>query len=284
MIAKDNLYCHRDNKKEGIMGNRNIKLILAYDGSGYAGWQRLKEEDRKRSVQSVLEETISLVLQEEIKVTGSGRTDKGVHATGQAANFKCHKNIAPQKMLASINQALPEDIRVIELSEVPMDFHSRKSAAAKTYEYRFEIGEVPSVFLRKYVYTIPEEPDIPAMEKAAELLMGTHDFRAFSSEKREDYDTVRRIDKLLIEPVTVKGCQRESKQIKLLISGNGFLYNMVRIIAGTLLEVGQHKREAEDINRILDSRRRENAGIKAPPEGLYLREVTFPVEINFKIK
>lgn len=266
------------------MGNRNIKLILAYDGSGYAGWQRLKEEDRKRSVQSVLEETISLVLQEEIKITGSGRTDKGVHAIGQAANFKCHKNIAPQKMLAAINQALPEDIRVMELSEVPMDFHSRKSAAAKTYEYRFEIDEVPSVFLRKYVYAIPEEPDIPAMEKAAKFLMGTHDFRAYSSEKREDYDTVRRIDKLLIEPVTVKGCQRESKQIKLLITGNGFLYNMVRIIAGTLLEVGQHKREPEDMKRILDSRRRENAGIKVPPEGLYLREVTFPVEINFKIK
>ncbi|SHO48222.1 tRNA pseudouridine(38-40) synthase TruA [Anaerocolumna xylanovorans] len=266
------------------MEAKNIKLIVSYDGSGYAGWQRLKEEESKKSIQSVLEEALSLVLKENIKVTGSGRTDKGVHAIGQAANFKCHTNLSLKEMQRYINEILPEDIKVTELSEVSMDFHSRKSAIAKTYEYRFEVDEVPSVFLRKYVCQVGEELDLSPMEKAAGLLTGTHDFRAFSSEKRENYDTVRRIDSILIEPVAMTDYHKVVKQVRILITGNGFLYNMVRIIAGTLLEIGLHKREAEDINCIFQSKRRENAGITLPPQGLYMKEVIFPVEINFNIK
>lgn len=263
---------------------KNIKITISYDGSGYAGWQRLKEEEGKRSLQSVLEEALSLVLKENIKITGSGRTDKGVHAIGQAANFKCHTKLGPKEMQGAINEVLPEDIWVTDVIEVPMDFHSRKSAIAKTYEYRFEMEEVPSVFLRKYICQVGEELDIKAMEKAAAFLTGTHDFKAFSSEKREDYGTVRRIDSIFIEAVKDVSCHRVSRQVRIQITGNGFLYNMVRIIAGTLLEIGRHKRKAEEIEGILKSKRRENAGMTLPPQGLYLKEVIFPVEINFKIK
>lgn len=267
-----------------IMGLRNIMMILAYDGSGYAGWQRLKEEGNRKSIQSVLEEALSFVLQENIRVTGSGRTDKGVHALGQAVNFKCHTKLTPGQIQCVVNKVLPEDIRVVSSEEVTADFHSRKSAVAKTYEYRFEVSEVPCVFLRKYVYPVQDGLDIAAMEKAAGFLTGIHDFRAFSSEKREDFDTIRRIDRLLVEPVTVTDYPAVSEQVRILVTGSGFLYNMVRIIAGTLLEVGQHKRRAEDIKSVLAGRRRENAGITAPPEGLYLKEVIFPVEIKFNIK
>lgn len=263
---------------------KNIKITISYDGSGYAGWQRLKEEEGKRSFQSVLEEALSLVLKENIKITGSGRTDKGVHAIGQAANFKCHTKLGLKEMQGAINEILPEDIWVADIIEVPMDFHSRKSAIAKTYEYRFEMEEVPSVFLRKYICQVGEELDIKAMEKAAVFLTGTHDFKAFSSEKREDYDTVRRIDSIFIEAVNAVDYHRVSRQVRIQITGNGFLYNMVRIIAGTLLEIGLHKRKPEEIEGILKSKRRENAGMTLPPQGLYLKEVIFPVEINFKIK
>lgn len=262
---------------------KNIKLTIAYDGSRYAGWQRLKGEAGKRSVQSVLEESLSLVVQEDIRITGSGRTDKGVHAIGQTANFKCRTALTMQQIQVSVNKVLPEDIRVLDVREVMMDFHSRKSARTKTYEYRIETGEVPSVFHRGYVYAIEKELDVKAMEKAAGLLLGTHDFRAFSSEKREDYNTVRRIDNILIESVSFTK-DHESRQIRISVTGNGFLYNMVRIIVGTLLEVGLQERKPDDIRRILEAGRRENAGITVPPEGLYLKEVTFPVEINFKIK
>ncbi|BCK01678.1 tRNA pseudouridine(38-40) synthase TruA [Anaerocolumna chitinilytica] len=262
---------------------RNIKLILAYDGNRYAGWQRLKGEKGKRSVQSVLEESLSLVLQEDIRITGSGRTDKGVHAMGQAANFKCHTELATPQLQALTNKVLPEDIRILDAKEVPMAFHSRKSAITKTYEYHVEIGKIPSVFHRGYVYAIEKELDMKAMKEAAGLLLGTHDFRAFSSEKREDYNTIRRIDSILVEPFILSEyiC---SKQVRISVTGNGFLYNMVRIIVGTLLEIGLQERKAEDIIHIFESGKRENAGVTLPPEGLYLKEVTFPVEINFKIK
>lgn len=266
------------------MGSRNMKLILAYDGSGYLGWQRLKAGEGKKSIQAVLEEALFLALQERIKVTGSGRTDKGVHALGQAANFICCSRLAAEEMRRRIQEVLPEDICILEMEEVSSEFHSRKSALSKTYEYRFEVSEVPFVFHRKYAYAIPEEPDTVAMEAAALELLGTHDFRGFSSEKRKEYDTVRRIDDICFEKVTLKRGRREIKQLRLQITGNGFLYNMVRIIGGTLLEIGQGKRSAKDIPNIFSSKKREEAGFTLPPEGLYLREVSFPVEIKFKIK
>lgn len=266
------------------MANRNIMLTLSYDGSGYAGWQRLKAQEGKKSIQAVLEDAFSVALQEEIIVTGSGRTDKGVHAMGQAANFYCHCPLKAEEIRKVISDHLPEDIRIISLMEVPIDFHSRKSAVSKTYEYRFEISETPSVFYRKYAYHLEKMPDLTAMKAAADILLGTHDFRSFSSEKREDYNTVRRLDEIRFETVTLKQGFRSIQQLQLKITGNGFLYNMVRIIAGTLLEVGQGKRNALEIKDVIHSKKREEAGVKLPPEGLYLEEVRFPVEIKINIK
>ncbi|WOO34770.1 tRNA pseudouridine(38-40) synthase TruA [Anaerocolumna sp. AGMB13020] len=257
------------------MGNRNIKMIIAYDGSRYAGWQRLKEEGGKRSVQAVIEEAISFVFNEQIKIIGSGRTDKGVHALGQAANFFCKCQAEVKDMKSNLQKVLPEDIAILSLEEASEDFHSRKSAISKTYEYRFEASEIPSVFLRKQVYALQKELDINEMERAAAFLIGTHDFRGFSSEKREEFDTIRRIDRISVIEAVSKQHQREIKEIRLLITGSGFLYNMVRIIAGTLLEVGEHKRAAEDVKDILASRKRDTAGITLPPEGLYLKEVVY---------
>jgi tRNA pseudouridine38-40 synthase len=266
-------------KDVNLMGNRNIKMIIAYDGSRYAGWQRLKEEGSKRSIQAVMEEAISLSLKEEIKIIGSGRTDKGVHALGQAVNFFCACQTGIEDIKKELQKLLPVDIAVLEIEEVSPDFHSRKSAISKTYEYRFETSEVSSVFLRKHVYSIQKKLDIKEMERAAGWLLGTHDFRGFSSEKREEYNTIRRIDRLTVFETVTTRHQREIKELRLLITGSGFLYNMVRIIAGTLLEVGEHKRAAEDIKKILTDKKREAAGMTLPPEGLYLKEVVYKSSI-----
>jgi len=258
-----------------VMGNRNIKMLIAYDGSRYAGWQRLKEESGKRSVQAVIEEAIFLSLKEQIKIIGSGRTDKGVHALGQAVNFFCKCQAEVKDIKSNLQKLLPEDIAILSLEEASEDFHSRKSAISKTYEYRFETSEIPSVFLRKQVFALQKELDIKEMERAASCLIGTHDCRGFSSEKREEFNTIRRIDSISVIEAVTKCHHREIKEIRLLITGSGFLYNMVRIIAGTLLEVGEHKRAAEDIKEILASRKRDTAGITLPPEGLYLKEVVY---------
>ena len=253
---------------------RNMKLILEYDGSGYAGWQRLHVAIGKKSVQSVLEECISGYLGENIKVIGSGRTDAGVHALGQVANFYCTSEHSAEDMKQKINALLPDDIKVKDLKETDQAFHSRYSAKAKTYEYRISRGEVPSVFTRKYTYHVTEALDVDSMKKAAAFLTGTHDFKAFSTDRKDGKSTIRTVENIRIYKAESRW-KKSSEEVRIAITGDGFLYNMVRIITGTLIEVGQGKRKPEEVINILSGKVRQQAGMTVSSQGLFLLEVRY---------
>ena len=256
-------------KSFGDISKRNIKIIVKYDGSGYAGWQRLGSQTAgsKKGIQTVLEDAFSKLLEEKITVIGSGRTDRGVHALGQVANFYCFTKLPIKEMLIGINQLLPDDIAVCHIEEVDLDFHSRYSAKAKTYEYRIFLGEVQSVFLRKYTYHEPKPLNIEHMEKAASYLVGTHDFKAFSTDRRDGRSTIRTIENIYF--------QLEGNILKIGITGNGFLYNMVRIIIGTLIEIGEGNRGPDDMQYILTSKNRQKAGMTVSGHGLFLYQVRY---------
>lgn len=254
---------------------RNFKMILQYEGTRYQGWQ--KQESTDNTIQGKLEALLSKMTGKKVEVHGSGRTDAGVHAFGQVANFHADTDKSPEEILAYMNFYLPEDIAVIELTEVSDRFHSRLNAKRKTYCYRVINSSLPHVFDRRYAHTEEEELDIEAMKQAAKYLIGTHDFKAFTSNKRSKKSTIRTIESIRIEKVESTSLSRSGKadEIRFIYSGNGFLYHMVRILTGTLLEVGKHKRKPEDIVGILNSGSRENAGELAPAKGLTLMEVQY---------
>lgn len=245
---------------------RNFKLVLTYDGTRYKGWQRLGNTDN--TIQGKLESVVSRMLSAPTEVIGSGRTDAGVHALGQVANFHGETEMSCGEILRYLREYLPEDIGVLSVEEVGERFHSRLSAKGKTYQYRIWNGESPCVFERRYLWKIQEALDLPAMEKAAEYFLGTHDFLAFCSNKHFKKSSVRTIRRLEIT--------RQGEELLLTVNGDGFLYNMVRIIVGTLVEVGLARRPWDDVPRILESGRRANAGAMAPACGLYLLEVEYP--------
>lgn len=253
---------------------KNIKLIISYDGSRYLGWQRLGNENRERSIQGCIESRIEKILGYSVALIGSGRTDRGVHALGQVANFHVpssfFSNYTLEKFVRICNEQLPEDIKILSASNVPPSFHSRYSAIKKTYTYSIDTREVPSVFSRKYSLWVPDRLDIRIMKRCAELLVGRHDFSAFSTQTKKEKDTVRTIESLCVE----------QKKDKLLISvcGDGFLYNMVRILVGTLLEAGKGKYSTDTLQRALDTGDRQLAGPTASSVGLFLKEVVYPLD------
>lgn len=254
---------------------RNFKMILQYEGTRYQGWQ--KQESTENTIQGKLEALLSKMAGQRIEVQGSGRTDAGVHALSQVANFHADTQMSVDEILKYMNFYLPEDIAVISLEEAPERFHSRLNAKGKTYCYRVINSELPHVFDRRYAYVVEETLDVEAMKKAAQYLTGTHDFKAFTSNKRSKKSTVRTINEIQIEKITstsmlLKG---EQDEIRFTYNGNGFLYHMVRIMTGTLLEVGTHKRRPEEIADILSLGLRENAGELAPAKGLTLMEVQY---------
>ena len=259
----------------GDISKRNIKIIIKYDGSRYSGWQRLGKTDvdavsksvKKTSIQAVLEDSLSKLLEEDIQLIGSGRTDAGVHALGQVANFYSSTKLPLSKILIDINRLLPEDIAVVDIKDVDLDFHSRYSAKAKTYEYRIYMGETQSVFLRKYTYHEPNRLNIEHMRKAASYLVGTHDFKGFSTDRKDGKSTVRTIEDIYFHI--------NENVLSIGITGNGFLYNMVRIIIGTLIEVGEGKRGSDDMLNILRSKDRQKAGITVSGHGLFLYQVSY---------
>ena len=202
-----------------------------------------------------------------MEVNGSGRTDAGVHAYGQVANFHMDTDDTPEALMEKINSYLPEDIGVISVEEVPERFHSRLNAKSKTYRYRVLNSAVPHIFERRYVYQVPEHLDMEAMRRAAILLTGSHDFKAFTSAKKGKKSTVRTVDSIQID--------RVGDEIHFTFSGNGFLYHMVRILMGTLLEVGTGAKKPEDMTAILESGSRECAGPLVPACGLALMEVRY---------
>lgn len=243
----------------------NYKLIIAYDGTRYNGWQRQGNTDN--TIQGKLNEIIGRYVSEQIDVAGSGRTDKGVHAKMQVASFKCHKLLNTDTFLYEINEFLPHDIRVLEVSEASDRFHARLNAVSKTYEYTIDNGKVADVFTRKYVYRVEEKLDVDKMKKAAALLLGTHDFKSFCGNKNFKKSSVRTITDIDI--------RYENGKVIISYTGDGFLQNMVRIMTGTLIEVGLGKRDCADITAIIEAKNREAAGFMAPPEGLCLVKVEY---------
>lgn len=244
---------------------RNIKCRVTYEGTRYQGWQRQESSDN--TIQGRLEQLISRMCGEKIEIQGSGRTDAGVHALGQIINFHTHSQMPTEEMLDYMNQYLPEDIGIVEITEVPERFHSRLNAKGKQYSYHVWNSTLPNVFWRRYAYTVEKKLDIPAMEEAASYLLGEHDFKSFTSTKKGKKSTVRRIDSIQIS--------REGDLLTFTFKGDGFLYHMIRILMGTLLEVGLGARSADSIPAILSAKDRETAGMLVPARGLILEEVFY---------
>ena len=243
---------------------RNLRLDLCYDGTRYRGWQRLP--NREDTIQGKLETALSRILGEPIEVSGSGRTDAGVHARGQVANFHCESAMAPEEILANLRRYLPEDIGIYSCKEVSPRFHARLNAKEKTYCYRIWNSDAPCVFERRFVAVMPEKLDMEAMKQAAGLLLGKHDFSAFCGNNKMKKSTLRELYAIEIS--------RWGEEIRLRFTGNGFLYNMVRILTGTLIEVGRKQRSPEDISALFGAKR-EEAGFLAPAQGLCLEEVVY---------
>ncbi len=244
---------------------RNFKVTLQYEGTRYQGWQ--KQESTDNTIQGKLEALLSKMAGTKVEIQGSGRTDAGVHAAGQVANFHLDTDQSPSQIMDYMNFYLPEDIAVISIEEVPERFHSRLNAKGKTYLYRVINSPVPHIFDRKYAWTVEEKLDVDAMRKAAAFLEGTHDYKAFTSLKKSKKSTVRTVERILIEEV--------EDEIRFTFRGDGFLYHMVRIMMGTLIEVGLHKKKPEEITGIFEKGLRENAGELVPAKGLTLLEVRY---------
>ena len=244
---------------------QNYKLTLQYDGSRYNGWQR--QGNTENTIQGKLNEIIGRYLGEEIDIAGSGRTDAGVHAYGQVANFKTNKCLDKERFLVDINSFLPHDIRIVKVESVDERFHARLSAVSKTYEYVIDNGFVADVFARKYAYRVDASLDVEKMRAAAGLLTGTHEYVSFCGNKKFKKSSVRTVTEISIT--------ESDGKIRISFAGNGFLQNMVRIMAGTLIEAGLGKRKPETMRDILEARSREAAGMMAPPEGLFLKEVEY---------
>lgn len=243
----------------------NYKMTIQYDGTRYRGWQ--SQNSTEETIQGKLCEVLSRMAGEEVAVIGSGRTDAGVHAFGQVANFYLTEARDVYEVRDYLNHYLPEDIAVLQVEAVDERFHSRYQAKNKTYLYRIHTGKVPEVFARKYVYDYSAKLSVARMRTAAELLVGTHDFKSFCGNKKMKKSTVRTIYEIRIE--------ESEQEIKIYYTGDGFLQNMIRILTGTLIEIGDGRREPEEITEILAAQDRERAGYTAPACGLTLVTVRY---------
>lgn len=243
---------------------RNLRLDLCYDGTRYRGWQRLPGESN--TIQGKLEQTLGRILGEPIEVSGSGRTDAGVHAQGQVASFHCESTMPEEEILAQLRRYLPEDIGIYSCKEAAPRFHARLNAKWKTYCYRIWNSDAPCVFQRRYTAVFSEKLDIDAMKQAGALLVGEHDFAAFCTRAKTKKTTIREIYELSV--------LREGAEIRIFVTADGFLYNMMRIIAGTLIEAGRGERPVESISALFGGQRQQ-AGFLAPPQGLCLMEVEY---------
>ena len=248
---------------------KNYRFYVEYDGTRYLGWQRLGKNQFEKSIQGKIELVLSKLYDlpvEEINLIASGRTDAGVHAKAQVANVHLPDNKPMSEIESYCNRYLPEDIRIFGLEEVEDRFHSRFSAKQKEYHYRISLSK-PSVFEKNYIWYLESELDFDKIKKAAQLLIGEHDFFGFSSLKKTKKSTVREIYNIEI--------LKEENSIVFIFTGNGFLQNMIRIIMGTLIEIGEGKKDVDSIILTLNSKKRENAGFLAPAKGLILYKVSY---------
>lgn len=243
---------------------KRIMLRVAYDGTGYNGWQ---VQPSGRTIEGELNRALSDLLEEEITVIGASRTDAGVHALCNVAVFDTHTRIAPERIAPALNARLTEDIRIQESKEVASDFHPRKCPTRKTYEYRIYTGKYENPIGRQYAHFVYVPLDEEKMQKAAEYLVGEHDFKSFCVAKAQVLTTVRTIYEVKV--------RREGSYLTIRVSGSGFLFNMVRIIAGTLIEVGRGSMEPEQVKAILEAKDRQAAGPTAPARGLTLISLEF---------
>lgn len=239
-------------------------MRIAYDGTRYRGWQ--KQKNTNQTIQNIIENELGKIVGKTIPISGSGRTDSGVHAFGQEASFRVKKKLDIQNIWKQLNESLPDDIRIMDVREVPDGFHARKSAVGKCYEYYVDLQDKADVFSRRYSYHFPRKIDADAMRAAAEYLKGMHDFSSFTDAMAID-DTIRTIENICI--------QEEKGRVVLSFYGDGFLYHMVRILTGTLLNVGTGQIEPEKVKEILEAKNRQMAGFPAPAKGLFLKEVYY---------
>lgn len=261
---------------------KNILLTIAYDGSRFHGWQRQPGE---RTVQGELEQVLSHTFKKDIKIDGTSRTDTGVHAYGQRASFKSDLGVPVEKLAMILNNSLsqgrifneriPGDIQIKKAEEVPEKFHARFDALSKTYIYKIRYGGEQDLFKRNYYYQLQSSLNLKLMEEAAKSIIGTHDFKSFEASGSNPRETtVRTVHDLKVIPIGPLD-DSEAKEIHLHVTGDGFLYNMVRIIAGTLIEVGLEKRSPQDVARGIAACSRDQVGHTAPPTGLYLNEIFY---------
>ena len=244
---------------------RRIRLTVSYDGTGYCGWQ---VQPNGITVEEVLNKKLSRLLKEDVHIIGASRTDSGVHALGNIAVFDTESRIPAEKMAYALNQQLPEDIVIVKSDEVPLDWHPRyQERITKTYEYHIYNAKVMNPLRKRYSAHISFPLDVENMRKGAAYLVGEHDFKSFCNIKTNTNDTVRTIYSIDIEKI--------EEEIIIRVVGNGFLYNMVRIIAGTLIRVGRGFYTPEKIGEILDKKEHTAEGITAPPQGLVLKEIFY---------
>ena len=243
---------------------RNIKLTIEYDGKCYNGWQK---QPNKLNIQGEIERAIYNITKEEVDLIGSGRTDAGVHALGQVANFKTNSQISIEKLPLAINSQLKNSIVIKEAEDVNERFHSRYNAKRKTYRYIINNSKCGTAIYRNLEYSYPFKLDAEKMKQASKYFEGEHDFKAFKSSGTSSKNSVRTIYKAIVK--------QEGEKIIIELTGNGFLYNMVRIISGTLLDVGLGKIQPEEIPEMIESKDRQRAGKTLPAHGLYLVEVKY---------
>ncbi len=249
---------------------KNYKIVIQYDGSKYKGWQKYK--DSELSIQGKIETVLSRMTGEEINVIGCGRTDAGTHAESYVANFHTNSKMSPKQILSYFYEFLPEDIVVKSVEEVEDRFHAQHNVKSKTYVYSITKGKLRNVFNRKYSFHSEEKLDLTQMRKAAQYLIGTHDFRSFTSLKEGSKSTVKTINTLdIIENGMV---------IEITVNSDEFLLHMARLIVGILLEVGKNKIEAEEVKKILDGNKRTEGIPIAQPKGLCLREVQYKAVVS----
>ena len=249
----------------GVVNMRNIKLVIEYDGKEFNGWQK---QPNKLNIQGTIEQAIEIITGEKVDLMASGRTDRGVHALGQVANFKTNSKLPIEKFPIAINSNIKSSIRIKSAEEVDEKFHSRLSCKKKTYRYVINNSKYGSSIYRNLETHIPQKLDINKMKKAIKFFEGEHDFKAFKSSGTSSKSSVRTIYKAEV-------IEKEDERIWIELTGNGFLYNMVRIITGTLVDVGLGKIEPEEIKEIIKSKDRQRAGKTLAPQGLFLVNVEY---------
>lgn len=241
-----------------------FKIVIAYDGTEYAGWQ---VQPNGISIQEMVEKALFQILQTPIRIHGSGRTDSGVHASGQVAHFDCQKEITPPLLMTSLNRILPGSIRILSLEKVPSTFHARFSAQGKKYTYHITHGHPRDPFNRFYSTHVPRSLDVSSMKLGAKKLIGTHDFTSFANIGNPTKDRIRTIYSIEF--------MEQNNQLAITFHGNGFLYKMVRNLVGLLLEIGKGKIDANEVTSILEAKDRKKAPLAAPPTGLFLSSVDY---------